>query len=277
MTRTDQQSAGERGTRVSVVDLGTRTRSYRQEEALLYAVAVGARPDELDMVYERVARNALPTWATALGIWVTEAASAALGYEQDAVLHISQGLRLYQPLPLAGEIEMSGAVTGVFDKGSAAVVHIRATSAWFDANYVMYVPGLGGLGGPRGTRERLDDLMPTVSSEIDVRPDAAALYRLTGDPHPVHIDPEAARRVGHRGPILHGLCTLGMAVVATARQQGVSHNRIAGLHANWSHPAFPGQSLTVRSATTSKGVRFDAAQAGIVVVDGSLHTHGWEE
>ncbi|MDE0169799.1 MAG: MaoC/PaaZ C-terminal domain-containing protein [bacterium] len=47
-----------------------------------------------------------------------------------------------------------------------------------------------------------------MTGTVDIGPEAATLYRLTGDKHPVHSDPVAAARVGLDRPILHGPATI---------------------------------------------------------------------
>lgn len=77
--------------------------------------------------------------------------------------------------------------------------------------------GAGNFGGPRtGTKaipcQPKPSRAPDMSLSEKTNIDQAALYRLSGDRNPLHIDANMAMVAGFKQPILHGLCTLGFSV-----------------------------------------------------------------
>jgi acyl dehydratase len=249
-------------------DLGTHTAAYDDTATILYALAVGATSTELDLVYERDLRT-LPTYGCALGLWAVEAAGRLGAYDPTRSLHASQGLVVHSALPTRGEIAMSGRIANVRDKGKAALVEVEVTSSVFDATYQIFLPGLGGWGGDRGPSAAPPEPVElTEVTEVTTSPDLAALYRLTGDRHPVHIDPEVARANGFDRPILHGLCTLGIASRVVARQAGAHPAELSELDVRLAAPVLPGDLLVVRSGARDGEVRFEAAVGETTVLSG---------
>ncbi len=238
------------------VDLGTRTVEYTARDAILYALAVGARASDLDLVYERDLR-VLPTYGMALGLWAVEAAGDLGAYDRLRSLHAAQRLEVRAPLPRAGAIEMSARVSAVWDKGKAAMVDIEVECPYFAATYSIFLPGLGGWGGERGqsVRTAASSAAPT---EIDcaTSEDLAALYRLTGDRHPVHIDPATAADYGFTRPILHGLCTLGIAVRAVAAVGHAHPGDLSYLEARLASPVYPGDTLRLNATAGPAEILF---------------------
>ena len=86
---------------------------------------------------------------------------------------------------------------------------------------------------------------PDLSCDIATRQDQALLYRLTGDRNPLHADPVAATRVGFERPILHGLCTFGVACNAVLKTIcDYDYTLIEGFDARFSAPVMPGEMIT---------------------------------
>jgi len=244
-------------------DLGGRTVAYGERDAILYALAVGAPSERLDLVYERDLR-VLPTYACALGLWAVEKAGGLGAYDRTRSLHATQKLVMHGAMPPAGEIAMTGRVAGVWDKGRAAVVDIEVASAVFTATYSVFLPGVGGWGGERG---------PAAGAEAEAEaeaagrgwtggyrtwPDQAAIYRLTGDPHPIHIDPEVARANGFEKPILHGLCTLAIAARELAAAAGAHPADLRMVEARLSAPVVPGDEIAIEARRAGDGLAFEA-------------------
>ncbi len=248
-------------------DLCQRTVSYDERDAALYALAVGAAATELSLIYERDLR-VLPTFALTLGLWAVWDTHALGAYDPNTPLHISQHLEMTEPLPPSGTVAMRAQITRVWDKGSAVVIEVEVRAREFRAVYGIYVPAVGGWGGERGpTRVRAErPAEPEVSSLIPSCATQAALYRLTGDRHRIHIDPEVAAANGFARPILHGLCTLGMAALGLARAIGEHPADLRELSAAFTAPVLPGDCLLLRAWRDADAWAFDAAVGGAGVL-----------
>jgi acyl dehydratase len=103
---------------------------------------------------------------------------------------------------------------------------------------------------------------------VDTSPEQAALYRLLGDRHALHIDPEAARTAGMPRPILHGLCTLAAITLPLARETGAHPADLVALDGRFAAPVFPGDRMTVTGWQEAGAVLFEAAVGGTTVVAG---------
>ena len=249
-------------------DLGSKTLEYEERDSILYALAVGADTEQLDLVYERELR-ALPCYACALGLWAVEAAGELGAYDRNRSLHASQSLIMHKAMPVKGPINTSARIANVWDKGKAAVVEIEVDSDIFTASYSIFLPGLGGWGGERGPASASTDTRPEYNWNVSYTSMAnhATLYRLTGDQHPIHIDVEVARANGFDKPILHGLCTLGIVVRELASACHAHPADLLSLEARLAAPVMPGDTIAVAAHTGDKGeIMFEASVNGTTVL-----------
>lgn len=194
---------------------------WTKKDVLLYACGIGARPDrELDFLYEGRGPKVFPTFASIRG-GAGGAAIAKAGIKLDfsKILHGAQSIEVHRELPAEATATAIGRITAIWDKGSAAVIDTETTVSdedgpLFTEGMSIFVRGAGGFGGERGPSttglNAPPDRDPDHVVEFETRPEQAAIYRLSGDRNPIHIDPEFARSAGFEAPFLHGLCTYGI-------------------------------------------------------------------
>ena len=256
---------------------------YDEKDAMLYALGIGLGQDpederQLRYVYERDLL-AFPTMSVVLGypgFWVRDPRT---GIDWIKVVHGEQRLAMHAPLPASGVIIGRSRNTHVVDKGAdkgALVItertlHDEAGACLATLTQTTFCRGDGGFGGgddglplpatPQG--------VPDLRCELRIAPQAALLYRLNADRNPLHADPEVARRAGYPRPILHGLCTYGVAAHAIVRACcGYDASRLASLNA-LSAPVYPGETLQCDIWRLPDGqVRFlaRALERGVVVM-----------
>jgi acyl dehydratase len=206
--------------------VGTRlpgaTYRWDGDDAIVYALGVGARPPaELHLLDENRGPAVLPSLALVANWWAMKDVRSVLDTGGAPMVHASQSVELERPLQPAGEVRVEAEVAAVWDKGRGSIVELTGTGT--DADGVLFrtrsatmVIGVGGWGGERGPSSAPadDPGPPDVVHDDHVRAEQAAVYRLSGDRNPLHIDPEAARAAGFDDVFLHGLCTLGFAARA---------------------------------------------------------------
>ena len=72
----------------------------------------------------------------------------------------------------------------------------------------------------------------------------AAIYRLSGDYNPLHIDPQFAAMAGYDRPIIHGLCTFGFVGRAVLKTYcNYDPAKFKSIKVRFSRPAWPGDTI----------------------------------
>jgi acyl dehydratase len=238
-------------------------RGWSEADVMLYALAVGAGQDrslqELDLTTENstgLRLKVLPTFANLLAP-ITGTQRSPLGeFDPSQVLHGEQAFVLHRPIPVNGTARSVGTITGIYDKGSGAL--LVSESICTDAatgeiiattRSSLFVRGEGGFGGDPGpsARWKYPDRKPDREVIMVTRHDQALLYRLTGDHNPLHSDPVFAARGGFGQPILHGMCTYGYTGRALLHAVcGSDPARFTSMEGRFSKPVTPGDELSVQ-------------------------------
>jgi|TARA_B100000959_G_scaffold179848_1_gene188132 acyl dehydratase len=248
-------------------EFGKQSVHYEERDAILYALSVGARSSETSLIYERDLR-VLPAFACTLGLWAVEFAGGLGVYDRNYSLHASQSLEVFQPLPKSGEFETAGKITGVWDKGKSAILDVEVECEYFRVSYGIFLPGLGGWGGERGvsSTEEVEGMRKSWSGTYKTSTEQAALYRLTGDLHPIHIDTVVAQANNFERPILHGLCTLGIVARIISESLGAKPTDLKKMEARLSSPVMPGDLIEVTADYNSNDITFEASVGTISVI-----------
>jgi acyl dehydratase len=235
-------------------------RSWTSTDALLYAVGVGAGLgdplQELEFTTENsegVQQQVLPTYAVLIA--QTRTGQSLGDFDPAMLVHAEQGFELHRPLPVAGTVRTVSTVTGIYDKGSGALVsseNVAVDAATGDqlitSRSGLFIRGEGGYGGDRGPGDgwQRPDREPDHRVVQQTRPEQALLYRLSGDRNPLHADPKFAARGGFSRPILHGLCTYGVTGRALLHAVcGSDPARFRAMSGRFSRPVMPGDTLVV--------------------------------
>lgn len=246
-----------------------------KRDTMLYALGVGLGSDPLDLkqlqfVYEENLK-ALPTMAIILGYPGPWHAAEETGITRSHVVHGEQGFVIHKPLPVEGTIIGKTRVTAVLDKGkdkgallvTACDVRDKATDELIcTLSSTTFCRADGGFGGPSGPVKAphpVPESPPQQVCDLPTLPQAALIYRLSGDYNPLHADPAYAAKAGFKMPILHGRATfsvVGHALVKTVCDYDPL--RLKSMEGRFSSPVYPGETIRTEMWVDGKVVSFRA-------------------
>ena len=263
--------------------------SYGEQDVMLYALGIGLGSNPLDAgelsyVSERAGLRTLPTMASMI---IPDTIVAQSGVDMRQILHRSQSLEIFRPLPSSANLLLNQRVVSVSDRGAGGGAEIeletelrraRDDSVVCTAGSRVIARGDGGFGGPAPpvrSRHRMPNREPDLVCDLPTRPDQALLFRLSGDLNPLHVDPEFARQAGFDAPILHGRCTYGIACHAILKTVcNYDFTLIGSLDVRFSAPVYPGDVITTEMWQEGNVISFRCRvnERNVVVLNNGICT-----
>jgi len=235
--------------------------SYTKDQVILYHLGLGAGvpatdPKELEYTYEKNLK-VLPSFAVVPGFGSMGGIASIPGMQFNfaMLLHGEQEVILHRPLPVEAKLKTSAHIPEIYDKGKAALVILEAAAAneadgqpLYTNRMSLFIRGEGGFGGDSGPKvgNAAPERAPDGVVERKTLPQQALIYRLSGDKNPLHADPEFAKLGGFDTPIIHGLCSYGIACKAIVDEVlGGDVTQVARYQARFAGVAFPGETYRV--------------------------------
>ena len=260
-------------------------------DAVRYALSIGLGRDPLDpwqlqFVDDHKGPRIVPSFCSVLGhpgFWLADPRTTV---DAGRVVHAEQGFSLKASIPSAGTVVGNTRIVDIVDKGTAkgALLYLEKTLSDADTGAAIatetrtiMLRGDGGYDGPSGTPHPAPEELggePDRTVAVATRPEQALLYRLNGDPNPLHLDPEVAQKAGFERPILHGLCTFGIACHVLLRALATDDpGSLRSMSARFSAPVFPGETVEVEMWRNG-AFRARAVERDVFVLRNGLATFG---
>ncbi len=237
--------------------------AWDQDRVILYHLGIGAGdpptdPNELEYCYEANLK-VLPSFATIppFGAMINVGGVEGMDFNLAMLLHGEQDLRVAGPIPTGASVVNEGRITGIYDKGKAALVVVEVVTRdaasgaeLFTNESSLFIRGEGGWGGDPGpsAENQAPEREPDAVFESPTLPQQALLYRLSGDKNPLHADPAFAAMGGFDRPILHGLCSYGIVCKAVVDGMfGGDVTAVSRYRARFAGVVFPGETIITRA------------------------------
>lgn len=269
---------------------------YTPELGILYALGIG-ESKELKYLYECCDQfTIIPSICVLPGIKAlidydthqNALAKIKIPFDISRLLHGEQYLELFKPIQNLEQkiITDEPHIVEVLDKSSATIVITETNTRSQDGTLLFrnqtncVIVGAGGWNGPRqsGNEQIVNIIKPPEREpdhviEEETHINQAALYRLSGDKNPLHIDPIFATAGGYTRPIMHGLCSFGFATRHLLKTY--PNKQLRSIKGRFSNVIYPGETILTDIWEGDKGlVHFQSRvkESGKTIILGGFAT-----
>ena len=256
-----------------------RYMEYNWRDVALYALAVGAKRDDLMYTYEKYMKTiptygTIPYWGT-VNVkpyqWMPLPASMlgeAIIKPTMAFLNMDHEIIMHRPIdPIKGTFQYQDVITDVYDRGEGkgAVVKTKVLVRDEAGNDVCtnYSTTLfqeaGGFSGPPMPKSPVEipNRSPDYETDDYISPVQNILYRLTGDTNLVHVDPDYCRKMGFESSFIQGLCSFGFSCrMAIAALIPGEPERMTRMAAQMSSVLFPDTPVRLQLWKIGEGMAY---------------------
>ena len=278
--------------KIMQIDIPPVEQTLTPRDTMLYALGVGLGADPMDeqqlqYVYDKNLK-ALPTMAIILGYPGPWHATLNTGITRSHVVHGEQGFVIHKPLPVEGVVTGKTMLKAVLDKGAdKGALLLTETEVRGKTNGELICTltsttfcrkdgGFGGpatISGPQKPVPKIPERAPDKICDIATLPQAALIYRLSGDYNPLHAEPAYAARAGYKQPILHGRGTFSVAGHAILKTCcGYDAAKFKSMEGRFSSPVYPGETIRTEMWIDGAAVTFRATvpARGVTVLNNGM-------
>ena len=250
------------------------TFKYTERDVILYNLGLGAKAKELNYVYEGdpnfeviPSYGVIPFMDESGGLEVNKLLT---NFNPALLLHGEQYLRLHKfPLPTSATLRTEAYPVEVQNKGSKAAVVVGGFKTYdkntgeliFYNESTTFIRKAQAADGSKKYKDRTTfavasheapSATPDYEITVPTSEDQAAIYRLSGDYNPLHIDPKFAAKANFPKPILHGLASFGI----TVKQLYEKFGPFKEIKVRFTNVVYPGEHLKVKAWKNGNKVTF---------------------